>query len=62
MLGDYTNLVDTAIVGTENFGLDDYEPNFFIPIDSWVAVDYTVKLRFNDDTFLNDFFLFLSYS
>lgn len=58
MLGVYTNLDDTDIVGSDDFGLDLYEPNFFHPIDSWVSAAWTVKLKFDDDTFLNDFFYF----
>jgi len=58
MLGSYTNLVDTAIIGSTDFGLDFYEPKFFLPIGDWSSVAYTVKLKFDDATFSNDFFYF----
>jgi len=54
----YTNLDDSAIEGSEFFGLDAYEPEFFYPIADWASADYSVKLRFNDETFTDDFFYF----
>jgi len=62
MLENYTNLDDGNLVGTEFFGLDAYEPEFFYPIGDWSSNEYTIKLRYNDDTVVQDFFLLLSYS
>lgn len=58
ILGTYNNLVDGSLTSTDNFGLDDYEPKFFLPLATWASVEYTVKLRFNDATFAQDFFYF----
>jgi len=58
MLENYTNLDDGNLVGTEFFGLDAYEPEFFYPIGDWSSNEYTIKLRYNDDTVVQDFFYF----
>jgi hypothetical protein len=58
MLGTYTNLVDTAIVTGTDFGLEEYEPDFFLPLADWGAAEYTIKLRFNVDDITQDIFYF----
>jgi len=60
MLGNYTNLsTDPAdYSGTENFGLDDYEPDFFYPLPDWAAGSYSIKLKFDQDDIDQDIFYF----
>jgi hypothetical protein len=65
LLGTYSN--DPAIaaesIGEGNFGLDDYEPKFFLPIAEWVALgDFSIKLNFNDDGYTKDIFYFCHVS
>lgn len=57
MLGSYTNLVDGSIVGSSDFGLEGYEPEFFYPLAEWGLAEYTIKLRF-DETITQDIFYF----
>ena len=47
-----------AGVGGEDFGLDNYEPEFFWPKGDWAAVHYTVKLTITDDNYADDLFYF----
>lgn len=43
----------------ENFGLDDYEPKFFLPLLDWIAAGtFSVTLTFTDHTFGQDIFYF----
>jgi hypothetical protein len=43
----------------ENFGLDEYEPKFFLPLLDWIALGtFSVSLTFNDNTFGQDIFYF----
>jgi len=58
MLESYTNLDDSSLNGTEFFGLDSYEPEFFYPLVDWSSNEYTIKLRYNDATVIQDFFYF----
>jgi len=55
--GLYNNLND-ELVGGEDFGLDDYEPEFFYPIAEWSAPLYEIKLRFTVDDIDQDIFYF----
>lgn len=59
-LEPYSNLADTDddLVNSDLFGLDLYEPEFFYPIGDWASNEYTIKLRYNDDTVSQDFFYF----
>jgi len=58
-VGVYDNAVNgTTVIPSENFGLDAYEPKFFYPLGDWITKTYTVKLKFNVDTYLNDIFYF----
>jgi len=44
---------------SDNFGLDDYEPEFFLPFGDWKESEYSVRLFFPlGDKFSNDFFYF----
>jgi len=58
MLESYTNLDDSSLNGNESFGLDLYEPEFFYPLVDWLSNEYTIKLRYNDETVIQDFFYF----
>jgi len=42
---------------TGNFGLDDYEPEFFRSPD-WYADDHVVELNFDDESYGKDIFYF----
>ena len=60
-LGTYSN--DATVLplsaDEDNFGLDDYEPRFFLPIGDWVAEgEFSIKLNFNDATYDKDIFYF----
>lgn len=59
-LGEYSNIPEVLNnTGSENFGLDDYEPLFFHPLADWVGLgEFSVQLRFDDDTFTQDIFYF----
>lgn len=63
-VGEYCNIAEVAnITGHENFGLDNYEPLFFRPITEWTELGpFSVKLRFDDDTFDKDIFYFCHVS
>jgi len=60
MLGDYSNLETNpdSWVGDGNFGLDDYEPEFFVPLTDWSVGEYTVKLKFTVEDIDQDIFYF----
>jgi len=59
-LGKYSNNADvTPLSGDEDFGLDFYEPDFFLPIEAWIeSGDYSVMLKFDVDDFTDDIFYF----
>jgi len=47
-LGEYSNNADISpIKGDANFGLDDYEPAFFLPLLDWKAKDFSIALKFD---------------
>ena len=42
-----------------DFGLDVYEPEFFLGVPTWSAVgEYSVMLTFDDEAYTNDIFYF----
>jgi hypothetical protein len=41
-----------------NFGLDVYEPEFFLGITTWSGSEYSVMLTFDDEAYTNDIFYF----
>ena len=60
-LGSYSN--NAALVnvtsGEDNFGLDDYEPKFFHPANTWAEYgEFMVALKFDDESFSQDIFYF----
>jgi uncharacterized protein (DUF305 family) len=55
--GAYDNQV-SPIRGGEDFGLDNYEPEFFYPKDQWVESSYAVHLTITDATYDKDIFYF----
>lgn len=59
-LGEYSNNAYIApVTGSDNFGLDDYEPEFFLDFVTWyTAGTYQVALKFDDADFAQDFFYF----
>lgn len=60
-LGVYSNNANVTplTMGQENFGLDNYEPEFFFPLVEWVnSGPYSVKLRFDDAAYDKDLFYF----
>jgi len=63
-LGEYSNNELIApIADSENFGLDDYEPEFFFDPITWRSedgseVEYEVALKFDIDDFEDDIFYF----
>jgi len=60
-LGAYSNNADLVPVttGEEDFGLDNYEPDFFIPVETWYENgDYAVYLKYDDEEMNQDFFYF----
>jgi len=60
-LGKYSNNEDVAPIttGEDDFGLDVYEPDFFIPIETWTENGlYSVMLKFDVDDFTDDIFYF----
>ncbi len=52
-LGEYSNNEDIApITQSDNFGLDDYEPEFFLDPLTWnTAGTYEIALKFDVDDF-----------
>merc|ERR1712232_1346698 len=60
-LGTYSNIPDVlpASTGEDNFGLDDYEPLFFLPMLDWTDLGpFSIQLNFDDASFTNDIFYF----
>ena len=49
---------DGATIGGEDFGLDNYEPEFFYPRGKWLEASYSVTLTITDTTYANDIFYF----
>jgi hypothetical protein len=42
-----------------NFGLDVYEPEFFLGVHTWSAAgEYSIVLTFDDEAYTNDIFYF----
>jgi hypothetical protein len=65
MMGVYNNNPKSGNMtsGEEDFGLDHYEPDFFLPITDWAANgDYDVELYFDSDDFDGDIFYFCHVS
>jgi len=62
MLGDYNNnpSLGPLTLNKEDFGLDQYEPQFFYPLLDWLGSDtYKIALYYPDDNdFAKDFFYF----
>jgi len=59
--GKYTNnpSFDIPNTGSDNFGLDDYEPEFFYPVVDWLGSEYEVVLLVPEDyMYTGDFFYF----
>ena len=67
-LGDYSNNILIApIADSDNFGLDDYEPEFFFDPVTWKTEGqesggYEVALKFDIDDFEDDIFYFCHVS
>lgn len=61
-LGQYSNLNSSNVIAAEDFGLDAYEPEFFYPITDWVTANYTIKLKFDDESYTKDIFYFCHVS
>ena len=63
-VGEYSNIPEIKnITASDNFGLDDYEPLFFLPLPEWDSKGgFEVKLRFDDETFAKDIFYFCHVS
>ena len=58
-LGAYSNLPGETRNYSDNFGLDNYEPDFFYPLTDWSgAGTYSIKLTFDDATYDKDIFYF----
>jgi hypothetical protein len=53
----YDNTAATP-VGGDDFGLDNYEPEFFIPKGDWLATKYKVELTITDTAYVTDMFYF----
>jgi hypothetical protein len=62
-LGTYSNNDYVAPVdASENFGLDDYEPDFFLDALTWNSAEYSVALKFDVSDFDDDIFYFCHVS
>lgn len=64
-LGTYSNIrhVLPATTGENDFGLDSYEPLFFRPIPDWTSYgNFSIKLRFDDESHTDDLFYFCHVS
>jgi len=59
-LGEYSNNADIApVLGAEDFGLDYYEPEFFLDPVTWASAGtYEIALKFDVDDFTDDIFYF----
>ena len=56
--GTYDNSV-SPVVGGEDFGLDNFEPDFFLPRADWIDKgQYEVHLTLTDDDYAEDIFYF----
>jgi hypothetical protein len=48
-----------GVTGTNDFGLDAYEPDFFLPIPEWSKRGtFSVALKFDDEAYTKDIFYF----
>jgi len=60
-LGDYSNnalITESTTMDKEDFGLDHYEPKFFLPITDWTEEgEFSVKLKI-DESVTKDIFYF----
>uniref|UniRef100_A0A7S3DQL4 DUF305 domain-containing protein n=1 Tax=Entomoneis paludosa TaxID=265537 RepID=A0A7S3DQL4_9STRA len=56
-MGEFSN-VPGEEVASDNFGLDDYEPEFFYPPRDWISAQYSIDLTFTDMTYSQDIFYF----
>ena len=63
-LGEYSNNdLYAPLQGSDNFGLDDYEPEFFLDFLTWkTAGKYEIALKFDVDDFTQDIFYFCHVS
>jgi hypothetical protein len=64
-LGVYSNIPEVKNVtsGEEDFGLDAYEPLFFISSGDWAGMEpFSIKLRFDDEDHTEDIFYFCHVS
>jgi hypothetical protein len=65
-LGAYSNnevITPAGTMSDENFGLDDYEPEFFLDPLTWnTAGEYSIALKFDVDDFTDDIFYFCHVS
>jgi hypothetical protein len=64
-LGEFSNIprIKPPTTGTENFGLDEYEPLFFRPLPEWAGFgEFSIKLRFDDFSYQKDIFYFCHVS
>jgi len=51
--------ISTGENADADFGLDSYEPQFFFPLPDWGTENqYSIKLKYDDDGFTEDFFYF----
>jgi hypothetical protein len=52
-----------GVAGTKDFGLDVYEPEFFLGIAEWAgAGTYAIELTFGDEAYTKDIFYFCHVS
>lgn len=63
-LGVYSNNdLIAPVTGNDNFGLDEYEPEFYLDFLTWkTAGTYQIALKFDDDEFAQDLFYFCHVS
>ena len=60
---EYSNNAPIADINpSDNFGLDDYEPEFFLDPLTWNSADFSLALKFDVDDFTNDIFYFCHVS
>merc|ERR1719407_376659 len=53
-----TQTTGDTCAGGNDFGLDNYEPEFFIPKGDWLATKYKVELTITDTAYATDMFYF----
>lgn len=59
----YRNNTFLGKIGTEDFGLDVYEPEFFLSLADWAAGGTrSIELNFNDESYTKDIFYFCHVS